>query len=207
MIKKPIACIFGHKGGIGSAAKNALLAQGYRIIPVHREVLDLNGKDADSQIDSLLTNGQPDVVVNTAGVFYNGWQQDHQETMNVNVGSNWSILRHYMNPDNQTKSTRIIMVGSSSHSGGRKLYPLYSASKAAVYNLWQSVSQALEDTNITIDLVNPVRTLTRMSTTNGRKIDPALDYLKPEQVAERIMQLVNENLPSRCIEMTYEDVK
>jgi short-subunit dehydrogenase len=207
MMKKPIACIFGHKGGIGSAAKNALLAQGYRIIPVHREVLDLNGKDADSQIDSLLTNGQPDVVVNTAGVFYNGWQQNHQETMNVNVGSNWSILRHYMNPDNQTKSTRIIMVGSSSHSGGRKLYPLYSASKAAVYNLWQSVSQALEDTNITIDLVNPVRTLTRMSTTNGRKIDPALDYLKPEQVAERIMQLVNENLPSRCIEMTYEDVK
>jgi short-subunit dehydrogenase len=112
-----------------------------------------------------------------------------------------------MNPDNQTKSTRIIMVGSSSHSGGRKLYPLYSASKAAVYNLWQSVGQALADTSVVVDLVNPVRTLTRMSTAGGKKIDPALDYLQPEQVAERIMQLVNENLPSRCIEMTYEDVK
>ena len=207
MIKKPIACIFGHKGGIGRATKDAFLAQGYRIIPVHREVLDLNSKDADRMIDSLLTNGQPDVIVNAAGVFYNGWQQEHQETMNVNVGSNWSILRHYMNPDNQTKSTRIIMVGSSSHSGGRKLYPLYSASKAAVYNLWQSVSQALADTTVAVDLVNPVRTLTRMSTVGGKKIDPALDYLQPEQVAERIMQLVNENLPSRCIEMTYEDVK
>jgi short-subunit dehydrogenase len=206
-MKKPIACIFGHKGGIGQATKNAFLAQGYRIIPVHREVLDLNSKDADRQIDSLLTNGQPDVIVNAAGVFYNGWQQKHQETMNVNVGSNWSILRHYMNPDNQTKPTRIIMVGSSSHSGGRKLYPLYSASKAAVYNLWQSVSQALADTDVVVDLVNPVRTLTRMSTAGGKKIDPALDYLQPEQVAERIMQLVNENLPSRCIEMTYEDVK
>jgi short-subunit dehydrogenase len=206
-MKKPIACIFGHKGGIGQATKNAFLAQGYRIIPVHREVLDLNSKDADRQIDSLLTNGQPDVIVNAAGVFYNGWQQEHQETMNVNVGSNWSILRHYMNPDNQTKPTRIIMVGSSSHSGGRKLYPLYSASKAAVYNLWQSVSQALADTDVVVDLVNPVRTLTRMSTAGGKKIDPALDYLQPEQVAERIMQLVNENLPSRCIEMTYEDVK
>jgi short-subunit dehydrogenase len=206
-MKKPIACIFGHKGGIGRAAKEALLAQGYRIIPVHREVLDLNAKDADKLIDSLLSNGQPDVIVNSAGVFYNGWQQDHQETMNVNVGSNWSILRHYMNPNNQTKPTRIIMVGSSSHSGGRKLYPLYSASKAAVYNLWQSVSQALADTDVAVDLVNPVRTLTRMSTAGGKKIDPALDYLQPEQVAERIMQLVNENLPSRCIEMTYEDVK
>ncbi len=206
-MKKPIACIFGHKGGIGRAAKEALLAQGYRIIPVHREVLDLNAKDADRMIDSLLSNGQPDVIVNAAGVFYNGWQQEHQETMNVNVGSNWSILRHYMNHDNQTKPTRIIMVGSSSHSGGRKLYPLYSASKAAVYNLWQSVSQALADTDVVVDLVNPVRTLTRMSTAGGKKIDPDLDYLQPEQVAERIMQLVNENLPSRCIEMTYEDVK
>jgi short-subunit dehydrogenase len=206
-MKKPIVCIFGYKGGIGQAVKDAFLAQGYRIIPVYREVLDLNSKDADNQIDSLLTNGQPDVIVNAAGVFYNGWQQDHIETMNINVGSNWSILRHYMNPDNQTKSTRIIMVGSSSHSGGRKLYPLYSASKAAVYNLWQSVGQALADTNIVVDLVNPVRTLTRMSTAGGKKIDPALDYLQPEQVAERIMQLVNENLPSRCIEMTYEDVK
>jgi len=206
-MKKPIACIFGHKGGIGSATKEAFLAQGYRIIPVHREVLDLNSKDADRLIDSLLSNGQPDVIVNSAGVFYNGWQQDHQETMNVNVGSNWSILKHYMNPVNQTKPTRIIMVGSSSHSGGRKLYPLYSASKAAVYNLWQSVSQALADTSVVVDLVNPVRTLTRMSTAGGKKIDPALDYLQPEQVAERIMQLVNENLHSRCIEMTYEDVK
>jgi short-subunit dehydrogenase len=206
-MKKPIACIFGYHGGIGQATKEAFKAQGYKIIPVHREVLDLNAKDADKLIDSLLSNGQPDVIVNSAGVFYNGWQQDHQETMNVNVGSNWSILRHYMNPDNQTKTTRIIMVGSSSHSGGRKLYPLYSASKAAVYNLWQSVSQALVDTNIAVDLVNPVRTLTRMSTAGGKKIDPALDYLQPEQVAERIMQLINENLPSRCIEMTYEDVK
>lgn len=206
-MKKPIACIFGYNGGIGQATKDAFKAQGYKIIPVHREVLDLNSKYADQMIDSLLTNGNPDVVVNCAGVFRNSWQQDHYETMNVNVGTNWSILRHYMNPGNQTKSTRIIMVGSSSHSGGRPLYPLYSASKAAVQNLWQSASQALADTNITVDLVNPVRTLTRMSTDGGKKIDPALDYLQPNQVAERIMQLVNENLPSRCIEMTYEDVK
>lgn len=206
-MKKPTACILGVKGGIGLTTKQALLANGHRIIPVHREILDLNSPDADRAIDSLLTNGRPDVVVNCAGVFYNGWQQDHSETMNVNVGTNWSILRHYMNPNNQTKPTRIIMVGSSSHSGGRPLYPLYSASKAAVYNLWQSVSQILQGTDISVDLINPVRTLTQMSTAGGKKIDPALDYLKPEQVSERIMQLIKENLPGRCIDMTYEDVK
>ena len=205
-MKKPVALIFGHRGGIGSAAKSAFLKAGYRIIPVDRTIIDFDRPDADEQINSLLTNGQPDVIVNATGVFRNGWQQDHVETMNVNVGSNWSILRHYMNPSNQTKSTRIIMIGSSSHSGGRPLYPLYSASKAAVYNLWQSASQMLEDTDIVIDLLNPVRTLTRMSTA-GKAIDPNLDYLQPEQVAQQIIQLCQEGLPSRCVDMTFEDVK
>ena len=205
-MKKPVALIFGHRGGIGSAAKSAFLKAGYRIIPVDRTIIDFDRPDADAQINSLLTNGQPDVIVNATGVFRNGWQQDHVETMNVNVGSNWSILRHYMNPSNQTKSTRIIMIGSSSHSGGRPLYPLYSASKAAVYNLWQSASQMLEDTDIVIDLLNPVRTLTRMSTA-GKAIDPNLDYLQPEQVAQQIIQLCQEGLASRCVDMTFEDVK
>ena len=205
-MKKPVALIFGHRGGIGSAAKSAFLKAGYRVIPVDRTIIDFDRPDADAQINSLLTNGQPDVIVNATGVFRNGWQQDHVETMNVNVGSNWSILRHYMNPSNQTKSTRIIMVGSSSHSGGRPLYPLYSASKAAVYNLWQSASQMLEDTDIVIDLLNPVRTLTRMSTA-GKAIDPNLDYLQPEQVAQQIILLCQEGLASRCVDMTFEDVK
>jgi len=205
-MKKPIACIFGHKGGIGRAIKDAFLSSGYRIIPVHREVLDLNSPSADRLIDSLLTNSKPDVVINCAGVFVNGWQQNHHETMNVNVGSNWSIMRHYMNLNNQTNPTRIIMIGSSSYSSGRKMYPLYSASKAALYNLWQGVSEALANTPITVDLVNPARTLTPMSTV-GKLIDPDLDYLQPEQVAEKIMMLVNENQPSRCIDITFEDVK
>ena len=205
-MKKPVALIFGHRGGIGSAAKSAFLKAGYRIIPVDRTIIDFDRPDADAQINSLLTNGQPDVIVNATGVFRNGWQQDHVVTRNVNVGSNWSILRHYMNPSNQTKSTRIIMIGSSSHSGGRPLYPLYSASKAAVYNLWQSASQMLEDTDIVIDLLNPVRTLTRMSTA-GKAIDPNLDYLQPEQVAQQIILLCQEGLASRCVDMTFEDVK
>jgi short-subunit dehydrogenase len=120
--------------------------------------------------------------------------QDHTEIMNVNVGSNWSILRHYMNPANQTRPTRIIMVGSSSYDHGRKLYPLYSASKAAVFNLWQAVSEALKDTPVNVDLVNPVRTATNM-VTDGKAMDPALDYLSPEQVAEKFISWWNKIKP------------
>jgi 2-C-methyl-D-erythritol 4-phosphate cytidylyltransferase len=205
-MKKPTALIFGDTGGIGQATRSCFYNSGYRIIPVSRGILDFNKPTSDQQIQSLLTNSQADVVINCTGVFVNGWQQDHKETMNVNFGSNWSILRHYMNPINQSHSLRVIMVGSSSYTGGRKLYPLYSASKAALYNLWQGVCDALENTPITVDLVNPVRTLTRMATA-GKTVDPDLDYLKPEQVAKQIYQLVKEDQPSRCIDMTFEDAK
>ena len=98
------------------------------------------------------------------------------------------------------------MIGSSSYNHGRQLYPLYSASKAALFNLWQGSKERLADTDIMVDLINPVRTLTRMSTA-GKVIDPALDYLKPEQVAQQIILLCQEGLASRCVDMTFEDVK
>jgi short-subunit dehydrogenase len=205
-MKKRTALIFGDRGGIGSATRKVFLDNNYRIIPVNSSILDFNRSSSDREIRSLLTNAQADVVINATGVFHNGWEHDHVSTFNVNVGSNWSILRHYMNPSNQSHPARIIMIGSSSYTGGRKLYPLYSASKAAVFNLWQGVCEALEDTSIVVDLVNPVRTLTKMSTA-GKEVDPTLDYLKPEQVAEKIYQLTVENQPSRCIDMTFEDAK
>lgn len=205
-MKKQVALIFGDRGGIGSATRTLFLDKGFRIIPVNSAILDFNKTNADREILSLLSNAVADVVVNCAGIFENGWSQDHTRTMNINFGSNWSIVRHYLNPDNQTKPVRVIMIGSSSYSSGRKLYPLYSASKAALYNLWQGAQEALDGTAVRLDLVNPVRTLTRMSTA-GKAVDPALDYLKPEQVAEQIYQLVEQNQASRCIDMTFEDAK
>jgi hypothetical protein len=57
-----------------------------------------------------------------------------------------------------------------------------------------------------VDLINPVRTFTPMSSAEG-KINPDLDYLTPEQVAKQIYQLVEENQSSRCVDMTFEDAK
>ena len=203
-MKKPTALIFGHKGGIGSCTKTAFIQAGYRIIPVDRKIIDFNQDNADAQIDQLLTNSQPDVVVNCVGVFQNGYATGHAKTMNVNFGSNWSIVRHYA--QHTDRKVRIIMIGSSSYESGRKLYPLYSASKAALYNLWESARDLFADSLIQIDLINPVRTLTPMATA-GKKIDPDLKYLQPEQVAEQILKLVKDNLPSACVNMTFEDAK
>lgn len=205
-MKKPTAIIFGDRGGIGSVTRKKFLVEGYRIIPVNSTILDFNKPNADTEITNLLAGARAEVIVNCAGVFENGFGQDHKRTMNVNFGSNWSILRYYLDPANQKIPTRIVMIGSSSYTSGRKLYPLYSASKAALFNLWQGAKELLEGTSIQVDLVNPVRTLTKMATA-GKQIDPTLDYLKPEQVADEIFKLVTENQPSRCIDMTFKDAK
>ena len=203
-MKKKLALIFGHTGGIGSATQKLFQKNGFLICPANRLAVDLESQSADQEIQSLLENAVPDVVINCAGNFVNGYEDTHFQTMNVNFGTNWSIVGYYSSHTN--KPVRIIMLGSSAYTGGRQLYPLYSASKSAVYNLWESARDLFQDSKVVVDLVNPVRTLTAMSS-KRKQIDPTLQYLEPEQVADEIYKLVEQNQPSRCINMTFEDKK
>lgn len=197
--------IFGASGGIGGATEKRFADQDYRVIPVSRDYLDFESANSHYDVAKLLNQVKPDVVVNSAGVFVNGYVNTHHTTMNVNFGSNWSVISYYMALKGLSKTTRIIMVGSSSYTSGRQLYPLYSASKAALYNLWESARDYFGDSEIVVDLVNPVRTRTRMASV-GKSFDPTLDYLEPDQVADEIFKLVESDLPSTCVDMTFKDV-
>lgn len=197
--------IFGALGGIGSATARLFADQGYHVIPLGSEHLNFDSEQSHSDVAKLLNQAQADVIVNCAGVFINGYVNTHHSTMNVNFGSNWSIISYYMALKGLSKTTRIIMVGSSSYTGGRQLYPLYSASKAALYNLWESARDYFADSEIVVDLINPVRTRTKMASA-GKSFDPTLDYLEPDQVADEIFKLVELDLPSACVDMTFKDV-
>lgn len=203
MIKTVV--IFGAYGGIGSATAKLFADQGYRVIPVGSDQLNFESANSHYDVAKLLNQAQADVVVNSAGVFINGYVNTHHTTMNVNFGSNWSIISYFMALRGLSKTTRIIMVGSSSYTSGRQLYPLYSASKAALYNLWESARDYFGGSEIVVDLINPVRTRTKMASA-GKSFDPTLDYLEPDQVAEEIFKLVESDLPSACVDMTFKDV-
>ena len=198
--------IFGASGGIGGATAKLFADKGYHVIALNSEHLNFDSEQSHLDAAKLLNQAQADVVINCAGVFVNGYINTHHVTMNVNFGSNWSIVSHYMTLEGLSKPTRIIMIGSSSYTGGRRLYPLYSASKAALYNLWESARDYFAGSAVIVDLVTPVRTRTKMATA-GKAIDSTLDYLEPEQVAEEIFQLVESNSTSRCVDMTFKDVK
>jgi short-subunit dehydrogenase len=191
--------LFGAGGGIGSATQSILLNNGYSVVPVRREWLDLTSADADQKIKSLLTQYQPVAVVNCAGHFGNN-EENNNQTMQINFNSNWSIIQHYL--QHNTKQTAIVMVGSSAYKSGKKDYMLYSASKAALYNLWQGARDYFTGTKISINLINPVRTKTKMVA----PYQDHLDYLDPLDVAVEILNAI-ENSTSVCIDINFKETK
>jgi NAD(P)-dependent dehydrogenase (short-subunit alcohol dehydrogenase family) len=203
-MKKPRALILGASGGIGAATRQVFLDRGWMTLPIDSGQLNFDSPDSYEKLTEILDHAEVDMIVNSVGVFVKGYEEDHQTTMNVNFGSNWHIIRWLESHRDQNVS--VVMVGSSSCDAGRRLYPLYSASKAALYNLWQSARDQFSDTNIRIHLLNPVRTLTPMAT-GGKPANPDLDYLTPEQVAVEIFRLSEPNCVSSCVDMTFEDNK
>jgi NAD(P)-dependent dehydrogenase (short-subunit alcohol dehydrogenase family) len=195
-MKRTVA-IFGATGGIGQATRTAFLDAGYSVIPVGRNLIDFACADAEAQIQEFLGYAEPDVVVNCAGRFVRN-DEPAGPAMNINFSSNWAIVQHYLNTP---KAVRIIMVGSSAYKSGRKDYMVYSASKAALHNLWQGARDAFVDTKVRVDLVNPVRTRTQMVA----PFDNNLDYLEPKEIAGWILQLDQRDESSRCVDITFKE--
>jgi short-subunit dehydrogenase len=182
MIKR--AVIFGAAGGIGKATYEAFKNAGYLVTAVNRQQIDFLYIASHVYVEELLDQADPDVIVNCVGHFDNTNTETHSKTFDINIGSNWSIVRHYINKGTSNKPVKIIMVGSSAYKSGRKAYILYAASKAALYNVWQGACDYFSNSNITLGLINPVRTRTPMidMTTS------AFCY-EPEDVAKEILSM------------------
>jgi len=189
------AVIFGTAGGIGAATKTAFTNAGYTVTAINRSNLDMSKVDSDRKITGVLAVAAPDVIVNCAGHFGTN-SEPHNKTMDVNVGSNWSIIRHYIDNPSETP-VKIIMIGSSAHKSGRKGYILYAASKAALYNLWQGARDYFEGSNVSVSLINPVRTRTKMIDTLTTDL-----CLEPEDVANEIIKMTS-TTTSECVDMEY----
>lgn len=191
------AIIFGSSGGIGSATKSIFEDHQYTVFASDSNLIDFTTSQSYSLVDFYLRTQTPTVVINCAGYFGSN-NESHNKVMDINVGSNWSIIKHYL--DNlPTYQVKIIMVGSSAYKSGRKDYILYAASKAALYNLWQGACENFIGTNITLGLINPVKTRTKMA-----NIPPNVNCLEPEDVANAIFKMIS-SIGNECIDMNYSE--
>ena len=193
--------VFGANGGIGKATVQSLKNKNYRVIEITRKELDFTESDLDEKVSTLLNYYRPDLIINCAGHLSTNDDSAHP-TMAINVESNWAILRHYINAKETYSPVRFIMVGSSAYREGKKQYMMYSASKAALHNLWQGAVDYFANTNLTIDIIHPVRTRTKMTI---NRFSPELDYFEPDEVANEILKLVeSDSKISRCVHLTFE---
>jgi 2-C-methyl-D-erythritol 4-phosphate cytidylyltransferase len=191
---KQTAVIFGGTSGIGAATAVLLSNNNYETLIISRKDINLFEPQSADQIFKLLSDTNPDVVINSAGFF--GTNTDpHENIMAVNFGSNWSIIRYYMT-NRPVKPVTIIMVGSVCYDSGKKEYMVYAASKAALYSLWQGAKDYFKSDSMVISLINPQRTKTPMTI---HRINPDLNYHEAEDVAEEILKLVNSNISTSIV--------
>jgi len=190
--------VFGGTGGIGKATCTAFSAAGYTVYPISSKLINFEMEQSQPQVNELLRKIMPDVVVNCVGHFDYTNKETHYKTMDVNVGSNWSIIKHYME-NISDKPVKIIMIGSSAYRSGRKSYILYAASKTALYSIWQGASEYFEGTNVTLGLLNPVRTRTPMIDMSTKDI-----CLEPEDVAKAILNMTSTS-SSELVDMKYPE--
>ena len=191
------AVIIGANSDIAKSAIQ-LLQEQYHIVAIGRDTLDLDDPTSDMRIGIVLTMADADVIVNCAGVFGDN-TLDYDTVFNVNLKSNWSVINYYIkNPP--IKTVRFVMLGSSAYKQGRKNFILYSASKAALFNIWQGASEFVSD-NFKLGLINPVHVHTKMV---AHKPHPNPDIcLEPIDVAREIVNLCDMT-QSRCIDMDYK---
>jgi short-subunit dehydrogenase len=195
---KKTAVIIGANSDIAKSAIQ-LLEEQYHIVAVGRDTIDLDDPTSDMRLGMVLTMAEPDVIVNCAGVFDGDNTLDYDTVFNVNLKSNWSVINYYIkNPP--AKAVKFVMIGSSAYKQGRKNFILYSASKAALFNVWQGASEFVSD-NLKLGLINPVHVHTKMV---AHRSHPNPDIcLEPIDVAREIVNLCTMT-QSRYIDMDYK---
>ena len=180
------ALVLGGTGGIGGAIAKRLQAFGADVTIAGSEI-------RVQEPDSLqpFTSREWDVIVHSMGTMRVGAKSiielienlsygDWDEGMKVNLTS--AFLTAKLALETMPQGGHLLFIGSSSARRGRKTYGLYSAAKAGLQNLVQSLSEELEPRGIMVNCINPSRTFTKMrSVFTGE--DPTR-MVQPDRVAE-----------------------
>ncbi len=133
--------------------------------------------------------GPLDGIINSIGTFsVKDFASLSQEEMEKTIASNLTSVIYCCQCIQLKKGGHIINVSSSSYSKGRKDYPIYSASKAAVVNFTQGLAEAMPD--LFINVIVPERTNSTLRRANFPEEDTKL-LLDPQEIADKIAKLLN----------------
>lgn len=182
--------VFGASRGIGKSIQCIAAEAGANVIAASRtsgvDVCDESAVRATLR-DALARFGRIDSVIATAGILRTGLiagldYSAIDEQLRTNLRGSIVVAREAFEAMRDTGGS-IALFTSSSYTRGRARYSIYSATKAAVVNLTQALSEEFLPFNVRINAINPERTATPMRTENFGE-EPAEMLLSAESVAQ-----------------------
>jgi len=208
--KDKVAVVFGGSQGIGECIVKELRESGLTVYALSRS----NGCDvrdseqvkkalADVSLkiveNNYLVNNpagpkQIDFIINSAGILHTGALMDSdplaaQEMVQTNLMGSIHIARHAY-PYLKESKGMLVFFSSSSYLKGRPNIAVYAATKSAVSNLTQALSEEWMGEGIRVNCVAPSRTDTPMRAKNFNETDDMADLLDPVHVARRVQEIL-----------------
>lgn len=209
-----VVVVFGGSYGIGASIVKLSQDAGAE---VHEFSRSTTGTDVRSRGDVKRAlkqvsdhAGRIDYVVLTAGVLQMGpLTKTKVKQIQSGIETNFLapvIVARAAHKFLKQTGGQVLLFTSSSHTRGRANYGVYSASKAAVVNLTQSLAEEWQDDGVSVNCVNPQRTNTPMRTTAFGE-EPPESLLAPENVAAVSLQVLNSDLTGQIVSVRVEDVR
>ena len=212
-LQNKIALVIGADGGLGTHVTRTLLESGATVIGVSRKIPQSNSQGpsfiaraadvsrpevAKSTVDEVATRfGGLDILVHLVGGFAGGKtivetdDATFQRMFDLNLNSAFYVLRAAIPHMRRAGRGRIIAIGSRAAENPGPGVGAYSASKAALVSLIQTVALENKDLAITANVLLPGT----MDTPANRKDMPGADtskWVQPASVASLIAWLASE---------------
>ena len=212
LFENRVAVIFGGSEGIGKAISDQLTFLGSKVEVFSRSTNGVDVSDFESvkkAFDQVNTrHGHIDFVINAAGVLHIGnlAEQDQNlitSTIGVNFHGAINVAKASFEYLSDTQG-HLLLFTSSSYTRGRAEYSVYSASKAAIVNLGQALSDEWSDQGIKVNVVNPERTLTPMRVKAFGAEDPD-SLLSADEVSDACIRVLGSEMTGHVIDVRRQN--
>jgi len=159
-------------------------------LPGRARVVTMDISDRDSVHEAWEEVGEIDGMIFLAGVYWpqsaKDWDAEKVEAMfDINLIGAVRVLAHVVPAFVARDAGHIVLTGSLSAFRGLPGAIGYSASKAGLYSLAESIDGDLKDTAVEVQLVNPGFIRTRLTDKNDFRM-PAI--MEPEAAANEVFE-------------------
>jgi len=232
---KKIALVTGASRGIGKEVSLLLAKNNVHVILLARTIgaleeisdniiglggsstivqMDLNNLNSIFQLSKEIGErwGKLDILIANAGYLHNLTPMSHisekdwQLSFNINLNSNWFLIKHLENLLLKSNFGRAIFLTSGASLGHRPFWGAYAVSKAALDAMIRAWSSEMKETNLKINLYDPGATRTQMRTRAYPGEDPH-SLKSPREAANYIIKFCDEKYKISGERFVYQKIK